>query len=109
MEEASTLYAETCAIEGITTTEDYDLAYETYSRTPDHTMEQNLELMLNSAADEAGLADREITGGEQAIMYTFDFFVSQDKYTGDQRVFILDNHKISSEIAEEVKAIMEAR
>ena len=109
MEDAATLYAETCAIEGITTTEDFDLAFETYSRTPDHTMKQNLDLMLQSAADESGLAGREITGGEQAIMYTFDFFVSQDKYTNDQRAFILDNHKISSEIAEEVQAVMEAR
>lgn len=109
MEEAAALYAETCAIEGITTTEDYDLAYELYSRTPDHTMEQNMELMLNSAEDEAGLAGREITGGEQAILYTFDFFVSQDKYTNDQRDFILDDQKISSEIAEEVQEIIDAR
>lgn len=109
LDDASALYAETCAIEGITPTEDVELAYETYSRTPDHTLEQNMELMLNSAADEAGLADREITGGEQAIMYTFDFFVGQDKYTNDQRAFILDNHKISSEIAEEVQEIIEAR
>lgn len=109
MEDAAALYAETCAIEGITTTEDFDLAYETYSRTPDHTLQQNLELMLGSAADEAGLAGREITGGEQAIMYTFDFFVSQDKYTNDQRAFILDHNKISSDIAEEVKGIIDAR
>lgn len=109
MEEAAALYAETCAIEGITTTEDYDLAYELYSRTPDHTMEQNMELMLNSAEDEAGLAGCEITGGEQAILYTFDFFVSQDKYTNDQRDFILDDQKISSEIAEEVQEIIDAR
>ena len=109
MEEAAVLYAETCAIEGITTTEDYDLAYELYSRTPDHTMEQNMKLMLNSAEDEAGLASREITGGEQAILYTFDFFVSQDKYTNDQRDLILDNQKISSEIAEEVQEIINMR
>ena len=72
-------------------------------------MEQNMELMLNSAEDEAGLAGREITGGEQAILYTFDFFVSQDKYTNDQRDFILDDQKISSEIAEEVQEIIDAR
>lgn len=109
MEEAATLFAETCAIEGVTPTEDYDLAYEIYKRTKDHTLAQNMELMLNSAADEAGLAGREITGGEQAILYTFDFFVSQDKYTNEQRDFILDNNKITSEIAEEVQAIVDAR
>lgn len=109
MEEASALFAETCAIEGVTATEDYDLAYEIYSGTPDLTMEQNMELMLNNTEDEAGLASREITGGEKAILYTFDFFVSQDKYTNDQRDFILENQKISSEIAEEVQEIINAR
>ncbi len=109
LDEASVLFAETCAIEGITATEDVELARECYTRVPDVTLQESFDTMLTTAPDAQGLADREINGGERDIFYTLDFFIAQEKYEMSQREYILENNKISSEIAQEVYDIIEAR
>lgn len=102
-EKAAEYYAETCSIEGVSGADDYDLCYESLSRFMPYGLEAELELMNTYAEDPKGTASRELSNGEIDLFNTLDFFISQDKYTEDDRNSIIDNGKVTSAIAEAVK------
>ena len=102
-EKAAEYYAETCSIEGVSGADDYDLCYESLSRFMPYGLEDELELMNTYAEDPKGTAGRELSNGEIDLFNTLDFFISQDKYTEDDRNSIIDNEKVTSAIAEAVQ------
>lgn len=102
-EKAAEYYAETCSIEGVSGADDYDLCYESLSRFMPYGLEDELELMNTYAEDPKGTASRELSNGEIDLFNTLDFFISQDKYTEDDRNSIIDNEKVTSVIAEAVQ------
>lgn len=104
LDDAAELYMETCTIEGVSGADNYELCHESLSRFKPYGLEDELTLMNNVAADPMGLAKRELTGGEIDLFNTLDFFISQEKYTSADRDKIIDNNKVSSEIAEAVAA-----
>lgn len=83
--------------------DDYDLCYESLSRFVPYSLEEELTLMNTYAEDPQGLAGRELSNGEIDLFNTLDFFISQDKYTKDDRNSIVDNGKVTSDIAEAVQ------
>lgn len=103
LEKAAEYYAETCSIEGVSGADDYDLCYESLSRFMPYGLEDELELMNTYAEDPKGTASRELSNGEIDLFNTLDFFISQDKYTEDDRNSIIDNEKVTSAIAEAVQ------
>ncbi len=102
-EKAAEYYAETCSIEGVSGADDYDLCYESLSRFMPYGLEDELELMNTYAEDPKGTAGRELSNGEIDLFNTLDFFISQDKYTEDDRNSIIDNEKVTSVIAKAVQ------
>lgn len=102
-EKAAEYYAETCSIEGVSGADDYDLCYESLSRFMPYGLEDELELMNTYAEDPKGTASRELSNGEIDLFNTLDFFISQDKYTEDDRNSIIDNEKVTSVIAKAVQ------
>lgn len=108
-ETAAEYYAETCSIEGVSGADDYDLCYESLSRFMPYSLEDELVLMNTYAKDPEGLASRELSNGEIDLFNTLDFFISQDKYTTDDRNFIIDNEKVTSSIAEVVQESISSR
>lgn len=102
-EKAAEYYAETCSIEGVSGADDYALCYESLSRFVPYSLEEELTLMNTYAEDPQGLAGRELSNGEIDLFNTLDFFISQDKYTKDDRNSIVDNGKVTSDIAEAVQ------
>ncbi len=110
LEEAAKLFAETCAIEGVSGADDYDLCYTSLKDWffPKY-LDEMIELMTTKGPDPAGLYEGEIGNGYNELFNTFDFFMSQQKYTIENRNFLIENNKIDSSIAEEVAAIIAAR
>ena len=109
LEKAAQYYADTCSIEGVSGADDYDLCYECLSRFNPYGLDSELELMRTYSADPAGLASRELSGGEIDLFNTLDFFISQDKYTAADRNTIIDNNKVVSTVADSVMASIESR
>jgi len=110
VEDAATYYMDSCTIEGVSGSDDYDLCYTSLKDWFFPLgLNEMIELMTTSAPDRSGLYEGELANGYNELFHTFDFFMSQNKYTVDQRNFIIENNKVDSSIAEEVAAIIAAR
>ena len=68
-----------------------------------------IEMMTTKGPDAAGLRTDEIGNGYNELFNTFDFFMSQEKYTVDDRNFLIDNNKVDGSIAQEVADSIAAR
>lgn len=107
LEEAATLYEETCSIEGVSGQGDYDLCLTSLKDWffP-FTLDESIKMMTTDGDD--ALAGK-IGNGYIELFNTFDFFMGQEKYTTEQRQFIIDEGKVDSSVAEAVAASIAAR
>ena len=109
LEDAAHFYAESAAIEGVSGADDFELSYATLLRFNPYGLNDQLELMTTTGNDPAGLAARPLSGGEIDLFNTLDFFITQDRYSNDERNFIIDNNKVSSVVAQQVAESIAAR
>lgn len=110
LEDAAQLYTDSCTIEGVSGADDYDLCYTSLKDWffP-MDLDTMIEMMTTKGPDAAGLRTDEIGNGYNELFNTFDFFMSQEKYTVDDRNFLIDNNKVDGSIAQEVADSIAAR
>ena len=71
---------------------------------PPKTLEASIELFEDMSPDDAGLyTERDLSQAEKDILVGMDFFISQGKYTNDQRSLILDDGLIDGSVAKAVQ------
>lgn len=100
VDEMADMYYEACEVEGIPCTE--SSAQYTAEVYEGLGLEKGLERMTTYVDDPRGLSDRQITGAEFDVLDTMDFLVSLGSYTEEAREAVLENHRITSEVAEAV-------
>lgn len=105
LEQSSQWYFEHCEEEGFLATE--DVARRTMEWYRGNTVDEYIELFTKESRDAAGLyAKRNLLQIEQDIMSGFDFFVNEGKYTMADRNKILDERRVTNEVALAVKALL---
>lgn len=110
IEEAAQLYTDSCTIEGVSGADDYDLCYTSLNDWFFPVdLDTMVDMMTTTGADAGGLRSDEINNGYNELFNTFDFFMSQEKYTVDDRNFLIDNGKVDGTIAQEVADSIAAR
>ena len=106
MDKAINHYLENCEDEGIACTPSVAKRVMEWYRAP--FLKRSIDIMTEAAPDKAGVyTKRDLTQAEQDILVGMDFFVSQNKYTPEDRNKILDGRNVSPVIALEVKKMLE--
>lgn len=106
MEKAVEYYLESCLDEGIAVDESIAKRVMEWYRAP--YLKESIDLMTKTSADDAGLyTSRELLQAEKDILVGFDFFISQGKYTAEDRQNVLDKKLIDPSIALEVKTMLD--
>lgn len=96
-------YLESCEDEGIKCDESVAQRVMEYYAPP-KTLEASIELFEDMSPDDAGLyTERDLSQAEKDILVGMDFFISQGKYTNDQRSLILDDGLIDGSVAKAVQ------
>ena len=105
LEQSAQWYFEHCEEEGFLATE--SVARRTMEWYRGSTVDEYIELFTKESPDAAGLyTKRNLLQIEQDIMSGFDFFVSEGKYTMADRNKILDERRVTNEVALAVKALL---
>jgi len=95
-------FVESCDEQGIKITPDIAKRSIDYYSCP--SLAENMEIMTKEVADKEGkYTKRQVLQAENDLNYTLDFFISQGKYTDDDRNKILDDKLVDNSIALEVK------
>ncbi len=98
-------YFEHCEEEGFLCTE--DVAQKTMEWYRGNTVAEYIDIFTKTSADDAGLyTKRELLQIEKDFLSGFDFFISEGKYTAEQRNIILDENRITNEVALAVKELV---
>lgn len=103
MQAAYDYYFESCENEGIAVNEDVAKGSMDYYACP--TPEEAVATMVNTVKDET-YTKRDVLESERDLLYTMDFFISQGKYTADDRNKVLDNNMVDPSIAQEASEIL---
>lgn len=100
-------YVESCEIEGVVSDESIcRRALEMYKGP---SVAEAINVMTQTEPDVLGkYTTRDLLRGENDLLITLDFFITQGKYTDEDRNKILDNHLVDSSIALAAKADFEA-
>lgn len=102
MQKSVDYYVESCDEQGILITPDIAKRSLDYYRVP--SLEECIEIMTKEEPDKEGkYTKRQVLKAENDLNYTMDFFISQGKYTDDDRNKILDNNLVDNSIALEVE------
>jgi len=105
LEQSAQWYFEHCEEEGFLATE--DVARKTMEWYRGNTVDEYIEIFTKESPDAAGrYTKRNLLQIEQDIMSGFDFFVSEGKYTMADRNKILDERRVTNEVALAVKAML---
>lgn len=104
VDEMATMYYDACEVEGIPCTE--SSAQYTAEVYEGLGLEKALERMTTLVDDPRGLMERQITGAEFDVLDTMDFLVGLGSYTEEARAKVLEDNRITSEVAE---AVLEKR
>ncbi len=103
--QAAEWYYDHCEEEGFLCTEDVAKRSIEWYRCP--TVDEYIELFTKTSPDDAGLyTERDLLQAEKDILVGIDFFISEGKYTAQDRVDFLDNNRISNELALAVKDML---
>ncbi len=106
MQKAVDYYLEHCLDEGIKCDESVAKRVMEWYRAP--FLAKSIDIMTSTSPDAAGLyTKRDLIQAEKDVLVGMDFFISQGKYTAEQRTQMLDNQMIDPSIATEVKAMFE--
>lgn len=105
LEQSAQWYFEHCEEEGFLATE--SVARRTMEWYRGNTVDEYIELFTKESPDAAGLyTKRNLLQIEKDIMSGFDFFVREGKYTMADRNRILDERRVTNEVALAVKALL---
>lgn len=106
-EEFAQHFFDTCEIEGVACSE--SVAQAITSNFESYKLDYIVDYLTSEFEDPTGQASRPLNGTEKDMMDLFDFFKGLDMYTDADREKIIENNKISNEIALEVKEIIANR
>lgn len=105
-EQAAQWYLDDCTNEGIKVTDSIAKRVIDWYRGP--SMADYINLFTSKSADDAKLyTKRDLLQAEKDILIGFDFFISQGKYTSDDRNSFLEKNQVDSTVAEGVKAMLD--
>jgi len=105
LKQSAKWYFNHCEEEGFLCTE--SVAQRTMEWYRGNTVDQYIDLFTRTSADNAGLyTKRNLLQIEKDIMSGFDFFVSEGKYSLADRTRILDEKRVTNEVALAVKAML---
>ncbi|MBO4717235.1 MAG: ABC transporter substrate-binding protein [Spirochaetales bacterium] len=98
-------YFEHCEEEGFLCTR--EVAQKTMEWYRGNTVAEYIDIFTKKSPDAAGLyTSRDLLQIEKDVMSGFDFFISEGKYTAEQRKTILDEKRITDEVALAVKDLV---
>jgi len=106
-DESVAYFQETCEEEGLLC--DEASAKFSVDNLLSFTLEEALTQHETLVDDPRGLAGRQITQVEADWLEGFDFLISIGSYTDENRAFALDNHMVTNDVADAVRAAIEAR
>ena len=107
MDKAVAYYLENCEEEGIAVNE--SIAERVMARYMCPTFEEAVELMTKTSPDDQGLfTERDLIQAEKDLLVVMDFFISQEKYTPEDRTKILTGRYIDPSIAVETKEMVDS-
>jgi sulfonate transport system substrate-binding protein len=108
LKKAAKYFLESCQEEGISCTP--SIAERVMEWYAGPFLRQSIDIMTVATPDIDGLyKGRPLTQAEREILTGMDFFISQNKYTAEDKEKILNNHLIDPAIAEEAKKVVEAQ
>ena len=103
--QAAEWYYDHCEEEGFLCTE--DVAERTIDWYCCPTVDEYIKIFTETSPDDAGLyTSRDLLQAEKDILVGIDFFISEGKYTPQDRIDFLDNNRISGEVALAVKDLL---
>lgn len=103
---AANYYLEHCEDEGIACTE--DTAMRTYNIWKCPSLSDSIATMTGEVDDEKGLFnERKLLQAEAEMLKTMDFFVEQEKYKPEDRVYLLENKLVNNSIAKDAVEMIE--
>lgn len=105
MAQAAAWYLEHCDEEGFLANEDIAARTMDWYRGP--TVDEWIALFTETSPDDAGLyTKRELLKAEKAILVGLDFFISEGKYTNEDRTRYLDDQRIDPTVALKAKEML---
>ena len=103
--QAAQWYYDHCESEGFLCTR--EVAQKTMEWYRGYTVDEYIDVFTKTSKDDAGIyTARDLLQIEKDVLSGFDFFVSEGKYTKEQRQMILDQRKITNEVALMVKELV---
>lgn len=103
--QAAAWYLEHCDEEGFLATEDVAKRTIEWYRGP--TVDEWIELFTKTSPDTAGLyTKRDLLQAEKDILIGLDFFISEGKYTNEDRTRFLDDQRIDPSVALAAKEML---
>ncbi len=106
MKKASEYYLANCEEEGIACDESLAERIMEVYKCPGY--EENYNLLTEKTTDYAGKYSEEITKAENDFLYLLDYFISENKYTEEDRTKLLDGGYVDSSIALKSKELMDS-
>ncbi len=103
MEQAAEWYYDHCEEEGFLCTPEVALKTMQWYRGP--SVDEYLEKFLGEGRDDEG-AGRKLLPIEEDILLGYDFFVSEGKYTAEQRDTWLKDQRVDNSVALAVKELL---
>lgn len=105
MAQAAEWYLEHCDEEGFLCNEDIAKRTMDWYRGP--TVDEYIALFTETSPDDAGLyTKRDLLQAEKDILIGLDFFISEGKYTNEDRTRYLDDQRIDPSVALAVKEML---
>ncbi len=105
MAQAAAWYLEHCDEEGFLANEDIAARTMDWYRGP--TVDEWISLFTETSPDDAGLyTKRELLKAEKSILVGLDFFISEGKYTNEDRTRYLDDQRIDPTVALAAKELL---
>ena len=105
MAQAAAWYLEHCDEEGFLCNE--DIAMRSMEWYRGSTVDEYIEIFTKTSPDDAGLyTSRDLLQMEKDILTGFDFFVSEGKYTPEDRTKFLDDQRVDNSVALAVKEML---
>lgn len=103
--QAAQWYYDHCESEGFLCTR--EVAQKTMEWYRGYSVDQFIDVFTKESKDAAGLyTKRNLLQIEKDVLSGFDFFVSEGKYTAADRNMILDQKRITNEVALKVKSML---
>ena len=105
MNQAAEWYLANCDEEGFLCNEDIAARTMEWWRAP--TVDEWIEIYTTTSPDDAGLyTSRDLLQAEKDVLVSVDFFISEGKYTNEDRTRYLDDERIDPTVAMHAKEML---